>query len=233
MIERATTENKSYMIVCVVVKSLYTLRQLHSTHRLSHAINILYTATLLALPKYIRLTVPRQKPKTWLGTLAGATSGRPSSKRPFCETHWWFYKRSWPRWGIARSSGHRAWPLPSRSCLSKRTRRGWVTPSFLTRTFSGMPMPRTCVMSAILRMKSVMTRGGGARMSSCKNSSARRGCTGRWVCGGVKCTVDFDLVDPLWFIWEFLFAHSTSVFLHSKFLALYTRLRRESNAILK
>ena len=57
MIERAATENKSYTIVCVVVKSLYILRQLQSWHRLSHAINNLYTATLLALPKYIRLTV--------------------------------------------------------------------------------------------------------------------------------------------------------------------------------
>ena len=58
MIERTATENKSYMIFCVVVKSLYTLRHLQSRHRLSHAINNLYTATLLALPKYIRLTVP-------------------------------------------------------------------------------------------------------------------------------------------------------------------------------
>ena len=57
MIARAATENKSYMIVGVAVKSLYTLRQLQSRHRLSRAINNLYTATLLALPKYIRLTV--------------------------------------------------------------------------------------------------------------------------------------------------------------------------------
>ena len=31
---------------------------------------------------------------TSLGIHAGATSRVPSSVPPFCETHWWFYKRS-------------------------------------------------------------------------------------------------------------------------------------------